>query len=72
MCDATLSSAVQREAFGLDTCFSILGMLYAGFTSLIADPAPLWREKTDAGELRRKTVAHFLYITSARREHVGR
>jgi 3-hydroxybutyryl-CoA dehydrogenase len=47
------------DLIGLDTCLSILDVLYEGFKELKYRPCPLWREKVDAGQLGRKTGRGF-------------
>ena len=43
------------DLIGLDTCLSILEVLYDGFKDPKYRPCPLWREKVEAGHLGRKT-----------------
>jgi 3-hydroxybutyryl-CoA dehydrogenase len=47
------------DLIGLDTCLSILEVLYDGFKDPKYRPCPLWREKVDAGQLGRKTGRGF-------------
>jgi len=47
------------DLIGLDTCLSILEVLYDGFRDSKYRPCPLWREKVDAGELGRKSGRGF-------------
>ncbi len=47
------------DLIGLDTCLSILEVLYAGFKDPKYRPCPLWREKVDAGHLGRKSGRGF-------------
>ena len=47
------------DLIGLDTCLSILEVLYEGFKDPKYRPCPLWREKVDAGHLGRKTGRGF-------------
>ena len=47
------------DLIGLDTCLSILEVLYEGFKDPKYRPCPLWREKVEAGELGRKTGRGF-------------
>ena len=39
------------DLIGLDTCLSILEVLYEGFKDPKYRPCPLWREKVEAGQL---------------------
>ena len=47
------------DLIGLDTCLSILEVLYEGFKDPKYRPCPLWREKVEAGQLGRKTGQGF-------------
>jgi 3-hydroxybutyryl-CoA dehydrogenase len=47
------------DLIGLDTCLSILDVLYDGFKDPKYRPCPLWREKVDAGHLGRKSGRGF-------------
>jgi 3-hydroxybutyryl-CoA dehydrogenase len=47
------------DLIGLDTCLSILEVLYDGFKDPKYRPCPLWREKVDAGHLGRKSGRGF-------------
>ena len=47
------------DLIGLDTCLSILQVLYDGFKDPKYRPCPLWREKVDAGHLGRKSGRGF-------------
>jgi len=47
------------DLIGLDTCLSILEVLYEGFKDPKYRPCPLWREKVDAGHLGRKAGRGF-------------
>src|SRR4051812_38654186 len=47
------------DLIGLDTCLSILQVLYDGFKDPKYRPCPLWREKVDAGHLGRKAGRGF-------------
>ena len=47
------------DLIGLDTCLSILEVLYEGFKDPKYRPCPLWREKVDAGHLGRKSGRGF-------------
>ncbi len=47
------------DLIGLDTCLSILQVLYDGFKDPKYRPCPLWREKVDAGQLGRKSGRGF-------------
>jgi 3-hydroxybutyryl-CoA dehydrogenase len=47
------------DLIGLDTCLSILHVLYDGFKDPKYRPCPLWREKVDAGYLGRKSGRGF-------------
>ena len=47
------------DLIGLDTCLSILEVLYEGFKDPKYRPCPLWREKVEAGQLGRKTRSGF-------------
>ena len=47
------------DLIGLDTCLSILEVLYDGFKDPKYRPCPLWREKVDAGHLGRKAGRGF-------------
>jgi 3-hydroxybutyryl-CoA dehydrogenase len=47
------------DLIGLDTCLSILEVLYDGFKDPKYRPCPLWREKVDAGQLGRKSGRGF-------------
>jgi 3-hydroxybutyryl-CoA dehydrogenase len=47
------------DLIGLDTCLSILQVLYDGFKDPKYRPCPLWREKVDAGYLGRKSGRGF-------------
>jgi len=47
------------DLIGLDTCLSILEVLYEGFKDPKYRPCPLWREMVDAGHLGRKTGRGF-------------
>jgi 3-hydroxybutyryl-CoA dehydrogenase len=47
------------DLIGLDTCLSILEVLYEGFKDPKYRPCPLWREKIDAGQLGRKVGRGF-------------
>ena len=47
------------DLIGLDTCLSVLEVLYDGFKDPKYRPCPLWREKVDAGHLGRKSGRGF-------------
>jgi len=47
------------DLIGLDTCLSILEVLYDGFKDPKYRPCPLWREKVEAGHLGRKAGRGF-------------
>ncbi len=47
------------DLIGLDTCLSVLEVLYDGFKDPKYRPCPLWREKVDAGYLGRKSGRGF-------------
>jgi 3-hydroxybutyryl-CoA dehydrogenase len=47
------------DLIGLDTCLSILEVLYDGFKDPKYRPCPLWREMVDAGRLGRKSGRGF-------------
>jgi 3-hydroxybutyryl-CoA dehydrogenase len=47
------------DLIGLDTCLSILEVLYDGFRDPKYRPCPLWREKVEAGQLGRKSGRGF-------------
>ena len=47
------------DLIGLDTCLSILEVLYDGFRDPKYRPCPLWREMVDAGRLGRKSGRGF-------------
>ena len=47
------------DLIGLDTCLSILEVLYEGFKDPKYRPCPLWREMVEAGRLGRKTGRGF-------------
>jgi len=47
------------DLIGLDTCLSILEVLYDGFKDPKYRPCPLWRETVDAGRLGRKSGRGF-------------
>ncbi len=47
------------DLIGLDTCLSILEVLYDGFKDPKYRPCPLWREMVDAGQLGRKSGRGF-------------
>ena len=47
------------DLIGLDTCLSILEVLFDGFKDPKYRPCPLWREKVEAGHLGRKTGRGF-------------
>ncbi|MGZ5120832.1 MAG: 3-hydroxybutyryl-CoA dehydrogenase [Burkholderiales bacterium] len=47
------------DLIGLDTCLSVLEVLYEGFKDPKYRPCPLWREKVEAGQLGRKTGQGF-------------
>jgi 3-hydroxybutyryl-CoA dehydrogenase len=47
------------DLIGLDTCLSILEVLYDGFKDPKYRPCPLRREKVDAGHLGRKSGRGF-------------
>jgi len=49
------------DLIGLDTCLSILEVLYEGFKDPKYRPCPLWREKVDAGHLGRKSGRGFFF-----------
>ena len=51
------------DLIGLDTCLSILQVLYEGFKDPKYRPCPLWREKVDAGHLGRKSGRGFFDYT---------
>jgi 3-hydroxybutyryl-CoA dehydrogenase len=51
------------DLIGLDTCLSILQVLYQGFKDPKYRPCPLWREKVDAGYLGRKSGRGFYDYT---------
>ena len=51
------------DLIGLDTCLSILEVLYDGFKDPKYRPCPLWREKVEAGHLGRKTGRGFFDYT---------
>jgi len=51
------------DLIGLDTCLSILQVLYEGFQDPKYRPCPLWREKVDAGQLGRKSGRGFYDYT---------
>jgi len=52
------------DLIGLDTCLSILEVLYEGFKDPKYRPCPLWREKVEAGQLGRKTGRGFFVYSS--------
>jgi len=52
------------DLIGLDTCLSVLEVLYDGFKDSKYRPCPLWREKVDAGQLGRKTGRGFFTYAS--------
>ena len=52
------------DLIGLDTCLSILEVLYEGFKDPKYRPCPLWREMVDAGHLGRKTGRGFFNYPS--------
>ena len=47
------------DLIGLDTCLSILDVLYEGFRDPKYRPCPLWREQVEAGRLGRKSGRGF-------------
>ncbi len=51
------------DLIGLDTCLSILEVLYDGFKDSKYRPCPLWREMVDAGYLGRKSGRGFYDYT---------
>jgi len=53
------------DLIGLDTCLSILEVLFEGFKDPKYRPCPLWREKVDAGHLGRKSGRGFFDYTKA-------
>ena len=53
------------DLIGLDTCLSILQVLYDGFKDPKYRPCPLWREKVDAGHLGRKSGRGFFEYAKA-------
>jgi 3-hydroxybutyryl-CoA dehydrogenase len=53
------------DLIGLDTCLSILQVLYDGFKDPKYRPCPLWREKVDAGHLGRKSGRGFFDYAKA-------
>jgi 3-hydroxybutyryl-CoA dehydrogenase len=53
------------DLIGLDTCLSILQVLYDGFKDPKYRPCPLWREMVDAGRLGRKSGRGFFDYTKA-------
>jgi 3-hydroxybutyryl-CoA dehydrogenase len=54
------------DLIGLDTCLSILQVLYDGFKDPKYRPCPLWQEKVDAGHLGRKTGRGFFDYSKAK------
>ena len=54
-----LGPLALADLIGLDTCLSILEVLYEGFKDSKYRPCPLWREKVDAGHLGRKSGRGF-------------
>jgi len=51
------------DLIGIDTCLSILQVLYEGFKDPKYRPCPLWQEKVDAGHLGRKSGRGFYDYT---------
>jgi len=60
-----LGPLALADLIGLDTCLSILEVLYDGFKDPKYRPCPLWREKVDAGHLGRKSGRGFFDYAKA-------